>query len=126
MSHAGRLHRLDGADRHLVVVGDHGVELVAGADPVGHQVGALGARPVGGLLFDDRDAGAFGVAMTSWMSWVRWRAAWFDSSPIMIRIWPLPLMQPADLVASAACRTRPVGADERDLLRQLVDSAGSG
>ena len=57
---AGRLERLDGADRHFVVVGDHRVELDAGADPVGHQIGALGALPVAGLLLDDLDAGAFG------------------------------------------------------------------
>src|SRR5688572_6287970 len=33
-----------------------------------------------------------GLAITSWMSWVRWRAAWLDSSPISTRMLPLPPM----------------------------------
>ena len=57
---AGRLQRLDRADRHLVVVGDDGVELHAGGQPVGHQVLALRARPVAGLLLDDLHERAFG------------------------------------------------------------------
>ncbi|MNT64112.1 hypothetical protein D3C72_2019830 [compost metagenome] len=26
------------------------------------------------------------MAITSWMSWVRWRAAWLDSSPMITRM----------------------------------------
>ena len=49
------LHRLDRADRHFVVVGDHAIERRTGRQPVGHQGLGLITRPVGGLLVDDVD-----------------------------------------------------------------------
>ncbi|ENN84208.1 hypothetical protein RHSP_77195 [Rhizobium freirei PRF 81] len=53
---ARSLQRLDGADRHFVVVGDDRVEFETAGEPVGHQVGALGTLPVCSLLLNDLDA----------------------------------------------------------------------
>src|SRR6267142_7046747 len=50
------LERVDGADRHLVVVGDDRVELQAGRQPVGDDVLALRARPLAFTLVEDLDA----------------------------------------------------------------------
>src|SRR5271166_2505373 len=56
--HAGRLHRLERADRHFIVVGDDRVELEALRQPVGHQVLRLRAIIVRRLFGDDLYAAA--------------------------------------------------------------------
>lgn len=50
---AGPLQGDDGADRHLVVVGDHRIDPCAARQPIVHQVDRLIALLVGGLLLND-------------------------------------------------------------------------
>ena len=116
MSTAGGLERLDGADRHFVVVGDHGVELDAGADTswssgrcpaVRDQLAVCSST----ILMNEHS----GVAITSWMSWVRWRAAWLESSPIMTTILaslPASVSRRQTSLVSQRAGIHFVGADE--------------
>src|SRR6218665_1597752 len=112
--------RLYRADRHLVVVGDHGIDRNAGGDPVGHQVCALDAAPVGRLLGHD----LYGLA---------WRLG--DHILDILRALDgrlvrqvadhhrhaaLAAEQPADLAGLQGARVGLVGADEHHLGWQLA------
>ena len=52
-----RLDGLQGPQRHLIVIGRHPVDLLAGSQPVFHDRLALLALPVAGLFAGDLDVG---------------------------------------------------------------------
>src|SRR6185503_20437789 len=52
--------RLNGANRHFVIIGSDSVDLVAGGKPVLHQGQSLVTAPVAGVLSDDLDIRIFG------------------------------------------------------------------
>src|SRR5271166_1873878 len=119
--HASRLHRLERADRHFVVVGDDRVELEALRQPVGHQVLRLRAIIVRRLFGDDLDAAAvlgrddlMDVLGALHRGLVRQHA--FDDENIALAAEEL-----ADLLGLEGARLGLVRGDEGGLRTELVD-----